>query len=137
MLLPYINMTQPQVYMCPHPETSCHLPPHLIPPGCHRTLALFLHDCPLFTKPGTKVKFVPSDLHFSMKAPILHKTNCMIFLNQFNFQMQPGTLKSSRRTFILPYRVQPFEVLYNKYQKVSGLYTTQIYGSHNYGKWAE
>ena len=41
MVLPYINMNRPQVYMCsPHPELSSHLPPHSIPLGCPRALAL-------------------------------------------------------------------------------------------------
>ena len=31
--LPYIDMNQPWVYMCPHPEPPCHLPPHPIPQG--------------------------------------------------------------------------------------------------------
>ena len=31
----------PQVYMCPfHPETPSHIPPHPIPLGCPRALAL-------------------------------------------------------------------------------------------------
>ena len=46
----YINMNQPQVYMCPHPlELPSHLPPHPIPPGFHRTLALgpcVIHQTP-------------------------------------------------------------------------------------------
>ena len=43
--LPYNNMNQPQVYICPLlPEPPSHLPPHLTPIGCHRALALgFLH----------------------------------------------------------------------------------------------
>ena len=39
-LLPCIDMNQPQVYMCPHPEPPSHLPPHPIPQGCPSTLAL-------------------------------------------------------------------------------------------------
>ena len=31
--LPYIDMNQPWVYMCSHPEPSSHLPPHPIPQG--------------------------------------------------------------------------------------------------------
>ena len=31
--LPYIDMNQPWVYMCPHPEPPSHLPPHPIPLG--------------------------------------------------------------------------------------------------------
>ena len=39
--LPYINMNWLQVYMGPlHPEIPFHFPPHPIPPGCHRALAL-------------------------------------------------------------------------------------------------
>ena len=51
--LPYINMNQPQVYMCPpHPKHLSHLLSHSIPLGCPRTLALgpLLH---------------PLDLHWS------------------------------------------------------------------------
>ena len=33
MVLPYIDMNPPWVYMCPHPETPSHLPPHTIPLG--------------------------------------------------------------------------------------------------------
>ena len=36
-LLPYINVSQPQVYMCPLPlEPPSHLPSHPTPLGCHR-----------------------------------------------------------------------------------------------------
>ena len=36
--LPYINMNQPQVYICPlPPEPPSHLPAHSIPLGCHST----------------------------------------------------------------------------------------------------
>ena len=39
--LPYINMNQLQVHMCPpHSETPSHLPPHPIPLGCPRAPAL-------------------------------------------------------------------------------------------------
>ena len=39
--LPYINMNQLQVHMCPpHPEPTSHLPPHSIPLGCPRAPAL-------------------------------------------------------------------------------------------------
>ena len=39
--LPYINMNQPQVYICPLPlETSSHSPPYPTPVGCHRASAL-------------------------------------------------------------------------------------------------
>ena len=31
--MPYIDMNQPWVYMCPHPEHPSHLPPHPIPQG--------------------------------------------------------------------------------------------------------
>ena len=31
MVLPYINMHPPQVYMCSHPEPPSHLSPHTIP----------------------------------------------------------------------------------------------------------
>jgi len=35
--LSYINMDQPQVYMCALPlEPPSHLPPHSTPLGCHR-----------------------------------------------------------------------------------------------------
>ena len=30
---PYIDMNQPRVYMCSHPEPLSHLPPHPIPQG--------------------------------------------------------------------------------------------------------
>ena len=34
-------MNWPQLYMCsPHPESRSHLPPHPIPLGCPRALAL-------------------------------------------------------------------------------------------------
>ena len=33
MVLPYVDMNQPWVYMCPHPESPSHLPPHPIPQG--------------------------------------------------------------------------------------------------------
>ena len=33
-VLPYTDMSQPWVYMCPHPEAPSHLPPHPIPLGC-------------------------------------------------------------------------------------------------------
>ena len=39
--LPYVNMSQPWVYMCPdHPEPASHLPLHPIPLSCPRELAL-------------------------------------------------------------------------------------------------
>ena len=38
--LPYIDMNQPWVYMCPHPELPSRLPPHPIPQGCPSALAL-------------------------------------------------------------------------------------------------
>ena len=39
-LLPYIDMNQPWVYMCPHPEPPSHFPPpHPIPLGCPSALA--------------------------------------------------------------------------------------------------
>ena len=31
--LPYIDMNQPRVYMCPHPKPPSHLSPHPIPQG--------------------------------------------------------------------------------------------------------
>ena len=34
MVLPYINMNPPQIYIVPHPEPSSLLPPHTIPLGC-------------------------------------------------------------------------------------------------------
>ena len=34
MVLPYIKMNLPQIYMCSHPEPSSLLPPHTIPLGC-------------------------------------------------------------------------------------------------------
>ena len=37
---PYIDMNQPQVYMCPHPEPPSQLPPHPIPLGCPSAPAL-------------------------------------------------------------------------------------------------
>ena len=40
MVLPYINMNQSQVHISTHPEPSSRLPPHPIPPGCPRALAL-------------------------------------------------------------------------------------------------
>ena len=41
IILPYINMNQLQVHMCPpHSETPSHLPPHPIPLGCPRAPAL-------------------------------------------------------------------------------------------------
>ena len=33
VVLPYIDMNPPWVYMCPHPEPPSHLPPNLIPQG--------------------------------------------------------------------------------------------------------
>ena len=33
VVLPSIDMNQPWVYMCPHPELPSHLPPHPIPQG--------------------------------------------------------------------------------------------------------
>ena len=33
LVLPYINMNPPQVYMCPHPEPLSLLPPRTIPLG--------------------------------------------------------------------------------------------------------
>ena len=38
--LPYIDMNQPRVYMCPPSWTRSHLPPHPISLGCPRALAL-------------------------------------------------------------------------------------------------
>ena len=39
--LPYNNVNQPQVYLCPLPlEPPSHLPPHPTPLGCHRALDL-------------------------------------------------------------------------------------------------
>ena len=38
--LPYIDMNQPWVYMCPHPEHPSQLPPHPIPLGCPSAPAL-------------------------------------------------------------------------------------------------
>ena len=36
-----MSMNRPWVYMCPlYPVTPSHLPPHPIPPGCHRASAL-------------------------------------------------------------------------------------------------
>ena len=36
--LTYINMNQPQVYVCPLPPEQCpHLPPHSLQ-GCHRAV---------------------------------------------------------------------------------------------------
>ena len=41
MILPYINVNLPQVYMCPpHAEPPSRLLPHPFPPGCLRALAL-------------------------------------------------------------------------------------------------
>ena len=40
MVLPYIDMNQPQVHMSPHPEPPTHIPPHPIPLGCPRAPAL-------------------------------------------------------------------------------------------------
>ena len=38
--LPHISMNWSEVYMCSlHPEPPSHLPPHSIPPDCHRALA--------------------------------------------------------------------------------------------------
>ena len=51
MLLPYINMNWPQVYMClSHPEAPSHLPPYPIPLGFPRAQALgaMLHH-PMYT----------------------------------------------------------------------------------------
>ena len=38
--LPYIDMDQPWVYMCPPSRNSSYLPPHPIPLGCPSVLAL-------------------------------------------------------------------------------------------------
>ena len=38
--LPYIDTSQPWVYMCPHSEPHSHLPPHPISQCCPRALAL-------------------------------------------------------------------------------------------------
>ena len=38
--LPYFDMNQPQVYMCPHPESPSHFPPCSIPLTCPRAPAL-------------------------------------------------------------------------------------------------
>ena len=38
--LPYINTNQPQVHMCPPSGTPSLLPPHPVPLGCSRALAL-------------------------------------------------------------------------------------------------
>ena len=39
--LPYISTNQPQAYICPlYPVPPSLFPPHPIPPGCHRALAL-------------------------------------------------------------------------------------------------
>ena len=38
--LPYTDMNQPRVHMCPHPEPPSLLPPHPIPLGCPRAPAL-------------------------------------------------------------------------------------------------
>ena len=38
--MPYINMNQPRVHMCPHPKPHSRLPPHPVPLGCPRALAL-------------------------------------------------------------------------------------------------
>ena len=49
--LPYIDMNHPQVYTCPpRPESHQHLPPHPIPLGCPRALALgvLLHASKLY-----------------------------------------------------------------------------------------
>ena len=54
MLLPYIDMNQPWVYICPHPEAPSHLLPHPIPQGHPSAPALSalshasILDCDLF-----------------------------------------------------------------------------------------
>ena len=76
--LPYINMNQPQVYICPPIlNPTSHLPPHPVPLGCPRALALgaLLHA---------------SNLHWS---PILHMA---IYMFQFY------SLKSSSHPHLLP-----------------------------------
>ena len=40
VVLPSIDMNQPWVYMCPHPDPPSHLPPHPIPQGHSSTPAL-------------------------------------------------------------------------------------------------
>ena len=44
-VLPYIDLNQPQVHMCPPILNPSHLPPHPVPVGCPRALALSVH-CP-------------------------------------------------------------------------------------------
>ena len=39
LVLPYIDLNPPRVYMCPHPEPRSHLPPHPIPLGQPRAPA--------------------------------------------------------------------------------------------------
>ena len=38
--LPYTDLNQPWVYMCPHPKPPSHLSPHPTPLGCPSALAL-------------------------------------------------------------------------------------------------
>ena len=62
VVLPYIDMNQPWVYMCPHPEPPSHLPPH--PSGSSQcTSPEHLVSC---IQPGLAICFTLDNIHVLM-----------------------------------------------------------------------
>ena len=61
LVLPYINMNLPRVYMCSHPEPPSHLPSHTIPQG---------H--PSATAPSNPVSCIEPRLAISFLYDIIH-----------------------------------------------------------------
>ena len=64
LVLTYIDMNLPWVYMCSHPEPPSHLLPHLIPQG-HPSAPAPSTDVSCI-KPGLAICFIYDNIHVSM-----------------------------------------------------------------------
>ena len=98
--LPCIDMNQPRVYMCPHPEPPSHVPPHPIPLGCPSALALsapfhawnldwssishmviYMFQC--YSLKSSHPRFLPQSPNFIC-------TNIIILFNHINKYLEGG-----------------------------------------------
>ena len=91
--LPCIEMNQPWCTWVPHPETPSHCPPHSIPMGCPRALAL---SALLQASNLLVIYFKYGNIHASVhflqnEVRLIHTT-----WNQFVIPSPPGTYEMPR-----------------------------------------
>ena len=68
LVLPYINMNPPQVYMSSHPEPPSHLPPHTIPLGHPSAPALRT----LYHASNLDWQFISHVIIYMFQCPLSH-----------------------------------------------------------------